>query len=609
MERATLTALILVLCSHALWAAEAPTECDVLASNPEDPDRRAPPVAREKMDLPKAIAVCESQVKRDPKDLRALYQLARSLIYAGETTRGVPLMKQAADAGDRQAQFVYGLLIDRARPDAPLDICIAEAYWLKSARQGRQAARVTYVHHALRGQFDGCKVEASAAEMKDFVAAAKKESENYYEGVLIDDLAQSLAEPDCHSGAYTLADKMYVDVVPSGPGKLRWRMLDGRSGLLSPSAGRTWTSTLGWTDRADGITVRFGSCDARRIAFGDREGRKESFDVVETTFQGKGEMLRGRLVLPSGTARVTVAVMVHGGEDYSGVDRYHHQHLFPAHGVGIFVYDKRGTGGSTGRYTQDFHVLAADAAAALEEARRLAGRRASSVGFFGGSQGGWVAPLAATNGRADFVAVAFGLAEGPLAEDREQVMLDLRAAGYGPEALAKAREVTDATGMIMASRFKRGFDELDAARAKYAQEPWWPAMRGEFTGELAAYTGAALSAMGTTGGSGTTWGYEPMPVLRKLEVPQLWILAAEDREAPAEETRRRLQALARDGKPITLAVFPRTDHGMVEFETDANGNRTATRYTDGYFRMLIDWLSTRALGNAPYGSAEILARP
>jgi hypothetical protein len=138
MGRAPLAALILLLtgASAALPAAEPPTDCDVLASNPEDPDRRAQAVPREKMDLPKAIAVCEAQVKRDPKDLRALYQLARSLLYAGETARGVPLMKQAADAGDRQAQFVYGLLVDRARPDAPRDICIAETYWLQSARKG-----------------------------------------------------------------------------------------------------------------------------------------------------------------------------------------------------------------------------------------------------------------------------------------------------------------------------------------------------------------------------------------------------------------------------------------------------------------------------------------
>jgi hypothetical protein len=194
MGRAPLAALILLLtgASAALPAAEPPTDCDVLASNPEDPDRRAQAVPREKMDLPKAIAVCEAQVKRDPKDLRALYQLARSLLYAGETARGVPLMKQAADAGDRQAQFVYGLLVDRARPDAPRDICIAETYWLQSARKGRQAARVTYVHHVLRGRFENCKVQASRDEMRAFLAASSKETENYYEGILIADLLAEL---------------------------------------------------------------------------------------------------------------------------------------------------------------------------------------------------------------------------------------------------------------------------------------------------------------------------------------------------------------------------------------------------------------------------------
>jgi hypothetical protein len=201
MKHALQIVAILAFFPVALSAAESPTECDVLASNPEDPDRRAPPVSREKMDLPRAIAACEAQVKRDPKDLRALYQLARSLIYAGQTARGVPLMKQAADAGDRQAQFVYGLLIDRARPDAPRDICIAEAYWLKSARQGRQAARVTYVHHALRGQFEGCNVQASPAEMREFLAAARREIESYYEGVLIDDLSRSLAASPDQSSA------------------------------------------------------------------------------------------------------------------------------------------------------------------------------------------------------------------------------------------------------------------------------------------------------------------------------------------------------------------------------------------------------------------------
>jgi pimeloyl-ACP methyl ester carboxylesterase len=275
----------------------------------------------------------------------------------------------------------------------------------------------------------------------------------------------------------------------------------------------------------------------------------------------------------------------------------------------VFVYDKRGTGGSEGRYSQDFHLLAADAASALREARRLAGRRALRVGFDAGSQGGWIAPLAATRVGAEFVSVGFGLAEGPLAEDREQVMRDLAAAGFGAEVQARAREVTDATAVIVASSFTRGFDEFDRVRAKYAAEPWWGAMRGEFTGELCALTTAELRATDTSGNVGTTWDYDPMPVLQNVGVPMLWILAGDDNEAPVTETRSRLMRLAREGRPLTLAEFPHTDHGMVEFETGEDGGRLALRYADGYFRMVIDWLRTGDIGNPPYGKAEILAAP
>src|SRR3546814_5124285 len=97
------------------------------------------------------------------------------------------------------------------------------------------------------------------------------------------------------------------------------------------------------------------------------------------------------------------------------------QYLLPAQGVGVFVYDKRGTGRSTGSYTQDFHLLAGDARAALVEALRLAGERAGRFGFHGGSQAGWVAPLAASKTpQAQFVLVGYGMATGPLAEDRSE---------------------------------------------------------------------------------------------------------------------------------------------------------------------------------------------
>lgn len=88
-----------------------------------------------------------------------------------------------------------------------------------------------------------------------------------------------------------------------------------------------------------------------------------------------------------------IVVLLHGAEADSAVRFNSLQRRFPAAGIGAFVYDKRGTGSSTGEYTQDFQILARDAVAAMREARRLAGDRAARIGYQGPSQGGWVAPL------------------------------------------------------------------------------------------------------------------------------------------------------------------------------------------------------------------------
>lgn len=101
-------------------------------------------------------------------------------------------MKRAADEGYRQAQFVYGLLIDRHRPGAPANPCVVEDYWLLSARAGRQAARISYVRHVLNGKFDACRIQATPAEMQGFLDAAVADSGDYYDRLLLQDLSARL---------------------------------------------------------------------------------------------------------------------------------------------------------------------------------------------------------------------------------------------------------------------------------------------------------------------------------------------------------------------------------------------------------------------------------
>jgi pimeloyl-ACP methyl ester carboxylesterase len=98
------------------------------------------------------------------------------------------------------------------------------------------------------------------------------------------------------------------------------------------------------------------------------------------------------------------------------------------------------------------------------------------------------------------------------------------------------------------------------------------------------------------------WDYDAMPPLQALNIPQLWVLAGADREAPPEIPRQRLSQLKAQGKPIDLFVFPDTDHGIFEFEQAADGSRRMTRVADGYFRLVADWIRGGVKG--PYGRAE-----
>ena len=409
---------------------------------------------------------------------------------------------------------------------------------------------------------------------------------------------------DCRIGTYHLQDGTDVDIGATEGPHLRWRRLDGTTGELTKENDGSWTSNLGWTKRPDGKRVSFSDCANGEINFDGVKGKRIAFDVTETKFQGAGVSLAGRLVMPKGNGRVPIVVLIHGSENDSARDFYALQRLFPSEGIGAFVYDKRGTGGSTGRYTQDYLLLADDAIAAVHEAKRLAGSRPGRIGYQAGSQGGWVAPLAAKIEPVDFIIVGFGLAVSPLDEDREAIALDITRHGYGADVVAKAMEVADATAAILLSDFREGYDRLDAVRARYKDEPWFKYVHGDVTFSLLAMSRAQLREQGPELLPHLPAQYDPMPVLRNLDVPQLWILGADDTDAPSAETERRLRALAAEGKLIVTAVFPHADHGIYEYETKADGTRVSTRNPDGYFAMMRDFIRTGRVGKS-YGTSMI----
>lgn len=195
--------LLTVLLLHATLAAAAPfdpqpysqdvTECDRLASHPEDPFHVAPGRDRAQIDLPAAIAACEAAVKADPKNPRLNYQLARVYGYSGVGEKAIPYRAVAVDADYPQALFVVGFLHLTGLNKQPQDRCRAGELIRRAAQQDRLAGQVGFVRWSLAGRFDGCPVPRDPAEMLGFLAAAKKHAgTDFYKSQLIEVLEEQV---------------------------------------------------------------------------------------------------------------------------------------------------------------------------------------------------------------------------------------------------------------------------------------------------------------------------------------------------------------------------------------------------------------------------------
>ncbi len=421
-----------------------------------------------------------------------------------------------------------------------------------------------------------------------------------------DDRELPVADFDCRTGLYLNAEGEALALTPTSSAGYRWRTLDGRTGAVDAGGG---DSRLGWTEEADGNSIELGDCAATELRFG-RTGALRAYtraplEIADVTFEHDGLSFQGQLIWPAGLERAPLVVHTHGSERWSAVRSGSLQYILAAQGIASFVYDKRGTGRSEGKYTQDFHVLAADARAALAQARAMAGRRIERVGFIGGSQGGWIGPLAASESDVDFVVALYGMAVNPLQEDRYEIVQNLARAGWGEAEQAKGAELSAAAGEIIASNFRDGYGEFDRLRNAYRDEPWYGDLEGEFTSEMIGYPEFALRMIGPMRNQGTSWRYEPVPVLRALEVPQFWMLAADDTEAPPGETITRLRALQALGRPIDLAIYPGADHGMILTERNGEAEPRETGYVSNYYLQIGAWILARDLTLARVAGADV----
>jgi dienelactone hydrolase len=410
------------------------------------------------------------------------------------------------------------------------------------------------------------------------------------------------------SGAYMLEDGTQVFVSPREGKILRYRLMNGESGALWPTADGEFEGGPGWGEREPTVNrVKFARNDGRsgfdwRRGDGDKVAHARWIDLPEriSKFPSGDLSLRGKLVLPEGTGPFPAVVIVHGSEDFSAVDYYYEPYMYAANGFAALAFDKRGTGESDGKYLQNFHVLSDDVVAAVRWLRSQPGIDGNRIHLAGFSQGGWIAPLAALkDGNIRSILIGYGVMVPVTAEDRWGYFYALQQKGFGADAVDAADRVNAVIGDIVDRRENR-WSELGSMLDASRSQPWFEAVRGSDSG-LGQVTGSKVPLWGwrvflwwrerTEGDTPFIDRlYDPAQTMQKLQTPSLWLLGGEDSSAPTPWTLRELEKLQSTGRPVRYHVFPNADHGIMTFVKQENGERRYVGVEPDYYPMQIAWL-------------------
>jgi uncharacterized protein len=309
-------------------------------------------------------------------------------------------------------------------------------------------------------------------------------------------------------------------------------------------------------------------------------------------FEHEGAHLVGELWLPDGPGRYPVAVVVHGSEDISAISAYRWLRPLLDYGVGLLVFDKRGTGGSDGTYTQSHQVLADDVNAAVSAARRMDGVDPGAVGLLAFSQGGWIAPIAAAaDPRIRFVVIDSGPAVSPSEEDIWSTLAPLRQAGAGAQAIAEAATLVRTVHRIIESRFAEGWADFSRCVAASEDRDWYASVAasdsnsGFFLSHELSELLEIADQMGLREAEADySMFYDPTATISAVPAPMLWLFGERDASMPAALSIERLGTVARETPDavIQIQAFPALGHGVLPALLSDPGSADAVQRIAGF---------------------------
>lgn len=308
----------------------------------------------------------------------------------------------------------------------------------------------------------------------------------------------------------------------------------------------------------------------------------------EVTFRVGSAVLSGTLLRPRSAGVHPGIVFLHGsGPETRWGTSFFFADRFARSGVAALVFDKRGSGESTGDWkTIAYEELAGDYLAAVRFLQAQSGVNPKQVGIIGHSQGATISPLiAARPGAVAFVIAAAAIGTGPIyTQDLYRTHNDLEDGGFTEPGLSQAMALY--TQWINVARTGEGWDELDRAMAEARNEKWFSALGLPQNKDNWLYKWYP-----------PVGNFNPLPLWEQVKVPVLLIYGERDRNTPVPPSLAGIgQALRKAGNTdYTPIIIPGAAHNLtIQWHT---GEPYFWWYSaPGYSDLLTAWVRSRFSG-------------
>ena len=304
--------------------------------------------------------------------------------------------------------------------------------------------------------------------------------------------------------------------------------------------------------------------------------RIEAIREIEIEIPHGKRKIHGSLVLPEGKGPNPAVVLVHGSgavsRDFLGPIAY----VFAQKGIAALTYDKR-----KDWMDSSFEDLAEDAAAAFRYLRTRSEIDSAKVGYLGASQGGWIAPLAASKEPgASFLILFSGPSVTPAEHEVMRTREEARVQGASEEEIKKIVE------------------GLRSQLAELRKEE----TRVEFEKQLGEWKAAGKSKELEQSEIGNPrfllWyrsimDYDPVPVLIRTKIPVMALYGELDLAVPPQENIEPLKKYLSEAgnKNLQVHVLPRANHVLLDSETGGRSEfPQLKRFTPGLFALITNWI-------------------